>query len=322
MTKRHRAVAAVLLGVGSLLLALTFRLALHQQSSDFDQIVIGARRALSGQTPYTKTPLPGLEWPIYYPMPALVLGLPFIALPLAWSHAIFSGVSGACFGWAMSADGESKLFAIATWPYILSVSLGQWGPLLMATTAIPALAWVALAKPNLGLALGSGFAPNWVRRPALRTNLSVSAVLILVSFLLRPAWIQEWIGVLSTPTPHLIMPIRVVGGFLLVLTLFRWRRPEARTLAALSLVPQTFSSYDSLLVFIVPKTPRQALLLVASTTIVTAIVGYIGPAGTYAETVRRFAPLRIALVYVPAIAMILMRPNEAPDEQRSSRPGT
>lgn len=211
----------------------------------------------------------------------------------------------------MSAEDDAKSFAVATWPYILSVRLGQWGPLLMATTAIPALGWVAAAKPNLGFALGAGFAPNWVRRPVLWFNVFMLALLLAASFMLRPTRIGEWIGGLPTPTPHLVMPIRAVGGFVLLFALVRRRRPEARTMATLSLVPQTFSSYDSLLVFIVPQTRRQALVLVTATTLVTAIVGYVGPAATYAETVRRFTPLRIAAVHLPAVAMILMRQNVA-----------
>ena len=94
-------------------------------------------------------------------------------------------------------------------------------------------------------------------------------------------------------------------------------------LAAIAFVPQTFSSYDSLLVFLVPRTRRQSLVLVAATTIVTAIVGYVGPAATYAETVRRFAPWRIALVYLPALAIILLRGHGrlAENPTRSSTPG-
>jgi len=308
MTARRRAVAALAVGIGSFGLALGFRLVFHQQSSDFDQIVLGARRALSGVTPYTLTPLPGLQWPIYYPLPALLLGAPFLMLPMAWAHATFCGISGACFGWAMSADGDAKLFALATWPYVLSVSLGQWGPLLMSTTAMPALGWLAFVKPNLGLALGIGYGDRWLRRPAFWSNVAVVSLLLVASFVLRPQWVREWIGVLSTPTPHLIMPIRATGGFLMLLALFRWREPAARTLAALAFVPQTFSSYDSLLVFLVPKTRREALVLVAATTAVTAIVGYVGPAASYAETVRRFAAWRICLVYLPAIAIVLIRP--------------
>ena len=112
MTNRRRVVVAAVVGLASFGLALCFRIVLHQQSSDFDQIVVGARRALSGLTPYTAAPLPGLTWPIYYPMPALVLGLPFAGWSLPWAHAMFCGVSGVCFGWAMSADGDAKLFAL------------------------------------------------------------------------------------------------------------------------------------------------------------------------------------------------------------------
>jgi hypothetical protein len=307
MTTRHRAAAVIGVGLGSFALALCFRLVLHQQSSDFDQIVVGARRVVSGETPYTLTPLPGLQWPIYYPMPAVILGLPFIRCSLPLAHATFCGISGACFGWAMTGESGAKLFALGTWPYVLSVSLGQWAPLLMAATAIPMLGWLTIAKPNLGLALAAGYGSRWVRRPALWVNLVITAGLVAVSFALRPQWLTEWITVLSTPTPHLIMPVRVAGGFLLLLALVRWKEPEARTLAALAFVPQTFSSYDSLLVFLVPRTRRESLVLVAATTIVTGIVGYVGPAQTYAETVQRFAPLRIALVYLPAVAIILFR---------------
>ena len=309
MTTRRRAVAAVAIGAASFALALCFRLVFRQQSSDFDQIVLGARRILSGETPYTPTPLPGLQWPIYYPLPALLLGVPFMTLPVAWAHATFCGISGACFGWAMSADGDAKLLALATWPYVLSVSLGQWGPLLMATTAMPMLGWLAIVKPNLGLALGIGYGDRWLGRPAFWCNVAVVSLLLVASFILRPRWVGEWIGVLSTPTPHLIMPIRATGGFLLLLAFFRWREPAARTLATLAFVPQTFSSYDSLLVFLVPRTRRESLVLVAATTAVTAIVGYMGPGPTYGDTVRRFAVWRIFLVYLPAIAIILLRPT-------------
>jgi len=323
MTDRRRAAVAAAVGLASFGLAVCFRIVLRQQSSDFDQIVLGARRVLSGLTPYTTAPLPGLSWPIYYPMPALVLGVPFAGWSLPWAHATFCGVSGACFGWAMSADGDAKLFALGTWPYVLSISLGQWGPLLMAATTIPMLGWITIAKPNLGLALATGYGPRWLRRPAVWVNTFMVAALVVVSFLLRPSWLGEWLGVLSTPTPHLIMPIRIAGGFLLLLALIRWREPEARTLAALAFVPQTFSSYDSLLVFLVPRTRRQSLVLVAATTIVTAIVGYVGPAGTYAETVQRFAPWRIAFVYLPAVAIILLRGRSglAASPRPSSTPG-
>jgi len=306
---RTRATVAITIAVASFGLALMFRLAFNQQSSDFDQIVVGAQRALRGLTPYTATALPGLEWPIYYPMPALVLGLPFAFLSLPWAHAMFVGISAGIFAWASSADDGSKLLGIFTWPYVLTVSLGQWGPLLIASALLPGLGWIAIVKPNLGLALAAGYAPRWARGRSLWINLLALSTLVIGSFALRPGWVVEWLAVLRGPTTHMIIPLTILGGPVLLLALIRWRLPEARFLAALACMPQTFSSYDSLLLFLVTRTRREALVMVAATTVMTTIVALVGPASTYAETVHRFASLRIAVVYLPAVIIVLRRTN-------------
>jgi hypothetical protein len=290
-------------------LALVFRLVFKQQSSDFDQIVIGARRALAGLSPYSLVALPGLEWPIYYPMPAIVLGLPLAALSIAWAHAVFSGIGAGLFTWAASADGDAKLFGLFTWPFVLTVSLGQWAPLLMASAFLPGLGWLAIAKPNIGAAIAGGYGLGWTRGRTLWLNAAMAGVLMIASFALRPTWLGEWLSVIRQPTPHIITPLTVFGGPLLLLGLVRWREPDARFLAALACVPQTFSSYDAFLLFLVVRTRREALVLVAATTAMTAVVGVIGPAPTYAETVHRFASFRIAIVYLPALAIVLSRPT-------------
>jgi hypothetical protein len=306
---RTRLGVAFVVAAASFGLALTFRLVFKQQSSDFDQIVIGARRILVGQSPYTQTALPGLEWPIYYPLPAIILGFPFAWLSLAWAHAVFAGIGGGVFAWAASADGDAKLFSVFTWPYVLTVSLGQWGPLLMASALLPGLGWLVIVKPNIGTAVAAGYGVKWIRGRALWINALSASALLTGSFALRRTWFTEWLAVLRGPTSHMITPVAVFGGPLLLLAMVRWRRPEARFLAVLACVPQTFSSYDSLLLFLTVHTRRQALVLVAATTAVTAIIGLVGPAPTYAETVRRFASLRISLVYLPALAMIIAEPN-------------
>jgi hypothetical protein len=291
-------------------LVLTFRLVFGQRSSDFDQLVIGARRVMHGETPYTLSPLPGLEWPIFYPMPAIVFAVPFSYLSPAVSQAVFCGLTTGLCAWGLSKDGEAKLFSFATWSYVLSVSLGQWGPALMAAATIPALGWLVIAKPNVGAAIAAGYLPLWFRGRALAVNLSVGALLLIASFWMRPTWLTEWRAVLSLPTPHLIVPLSIFGGPLLLLALLRWRRPEARMLAVLACVPQTFSSYDSLILFLVVRTRREALFLAACSLIVTAYVAVVGVAPTYAETVHRFAPVRLWLLYLPMVALILTRRNE------------
>jgi hypothetical protein len=44
--------------------------------------------------------------------------------------------------------------------------------------------------------------------------------------------------------------------------------------------------------------------------VMTTIVALVGPAPTYAETVHRFASLRIAVVYVPAVIIVLRRTGQ------------
>jgi len=114
------------------------------------------------------------------------------------------------------------------------------------------------------------------------------------------------------------VPASVFGGPLLLLALLRWRRPEARLLAVLACVPQTFSSYDSLILFLAVRTRREGLFLAACSLLVTAYVAMKGPAPTYAETVHRFAPIRLWVLYLPAVAMVLMRRNAADDEVAAS----
>ena len=307
---RTRAAIAIAGAAISVSLVLIFRVVLGQHTSDFDQLLVGAQRVTTGQTPYTLAPLPGLEWPIFYPMPAIVLAMPVMYLAPAVAQSVFCGLTPGLCAWGLSKSGGAKLFGVGTWSYVLSISLGQWGPALMAAATIPALGWLAMAKPNIGLAVAAGYSFQWLKGRALAVNLVIGAALLLASFWLRSGWVQEWRAVLSLPTPHLILPLRIFGGPFLLLALLRWRRPEARLLTVLACVPQTFSSYDALILFLAVRTRREALLLVSCSLIVTAYVALKGPAPTYAETVHKFALVRLWLLYIPVLAMILTRRNE------------
>lgn len=303
-------VAAIVATIASSGGVLIFRMALHQQAADFDQIVIGARLALSGATPYTLTPPSHLSWPIYYPLPALLFALPFVGLSLPWAHAIFFGLSAGLAAWVLSERGIAQLYAFATWPFMLSLSLGQWTPLLIAASGIPALGWVAVAKPNLGIALGAGYGPRWIERRSLWVNVLALSLLISASFVIRPSWVGEWLALVRAPHPHILVPLTVPGGALLLFAVVRWRRPEARFLAALACVPQTFSSYDSLLLFLAVRTSGEGIALALLMLVVTGVIGVVGVAPTYGETVHRLAWIRVCVVYLPTLAMVLRRPNQ------------
>ena len=122
-----------------------------------------------------------------------------------------------------------------------------------------------------------------------------------------PAWPKWWLASLHARTE---MTPRVLGkGFLIVLAVLRWRRPEARLLIALALIPQTPNWYEALPLHLIPATYRQSLAysLVSS-------LGYV-IAGCSFGTIRR-APtsdvgsMMVAFAYLPALALVLRRKNE------------
>jgi hypothetical protein len=100
------------------------------------------------------------------------------------------------------------------------------------------------------------------------------------------------------------------AGVLLLATLLRWRRPEARLLAALACVPQTPGFYDHVLVFVVPQTTRESLVLAVMTFAVYFAVAFASPFDTFQQWGDFVANATLVFIYAPAAIMVLRRPNE------------
>jgi hypothetical protein len=92
--------------------------------------------------------------------------------------------------------------------------------------------------------------------------------------------------------------------------LAKWRRPEARLLAALACVPQTPTFYDHVFVFVVPRTSRETLVLVVLTFAVYFAVAFAPTFTTFQQWGDFVAAATILFVYAPAVIMVLRRPNE------------
>src|SRR5690606_18650319 len=134
----------------------------------------------------------------------------------------------------------------------------------------------------------------------------------LVALLARPDWVLEWIASLRTKE-FVSAPITNPGGPLVLLALLRWRRPEARVLAALACVPQTPSVYDLVPLLVIPRTMREVSVLALLTSALFSISVALGPYTSFndfAHTLERWA---IWVVYIPALLMVLRRPNVATD---------
>jgi hypothetical protein len=100
------------------------------------------------------------------------------------------------------------------------------------------------------------------------------------------------------------------AGVLLLAAVARWRRPEARLLTALACIPQTPTFYDHVLVFVVARTARESLVLVVLTFAVYFAVAFAAPFETFQQWGDFVANATNALIYAPAVIMVLRRPNE------------
>ena len=276
--------------------------------SDFDQLWASARALLEHKSPYDVVGPRGAflwKWPLYYPLPAVVLVAPLGLLQVVAARVVFAAVSAGLFAFAITRDGFGRLLTLLSISFITAVELVQWSPLLAAGMLLPWLGWVAVAKPNLGAAMAAYAAS----RTALAILFVGSAILIGVSFVILPGWVGEWWANVRS-APHFVAPIVRPGGILLLAVLAKWRRPEARLLAALACVPQTPTFYDHVLVLLVARGTRESLVLVALTLAVYFSVAFAAPFDTFQQWGDFVANATLWLVYVPAAIIVLRRPNE------------
>lgn len=316
MTVRERSAPTIIervmvaLAVG-LLAALWIRshaLSAPDFKSDFDQVWVGARALLDGKNPYLAVGPDApfkWKWPLYYPLPALILTSPLALVPVMWARMLFGGLGAALFAFAISRDGWSRWPILLSVTFYVSVDLVQWSLFLAAAYYLPVLSIAACGKPNFGVPLlaGARDARSWIW-------LVVSAtVLLAASFLWRASWMTEWLQNVRV-APHFIPPIARRGGFLLLLALLRWKRPEARWLFALALIPQAPSFYDQLLLVAVCTRWWETALLSLCTYVLFFFVGANLPQPDYLAWGRLVGDATVWFCFLPMLALLLFRPNE------------
>lgn len=312
--RRPPAVGATIVGTLALLLALGRALREPGWATDFDQFHFAARALLRGGNPYTQIGPEGAfrwDWPLYYPLPTVLLVVPFAWLPVAAGRVAFAAVSGGVLGAAACRNGYWRLPLCLSASFLIAIFRSQWSPLVTSAFFLPWAALFLAAKPNVALAVVAGARS----RRHLAWMLGLGAVLGAVSVVVRPGWIIDWVSVQFT-REFISAPVVNPGGFLLLAALFRWRRPEARILAVLACVPQTPSLYDLLPLFVIPRTLRETTVLSLLTTALFLVVVVSGPFeafNTYVHVLERWA---IFVVYLPALWMVLRRPNVPTDPPR------
>jgi hypothetical protein len=309
-TITERLVVALVLGATAAAVNY-FRAAEKGGISDFTPLWYGARMLLQGQNPYLLIGPHGLietPTPLVYPAPAFVSVIPLTVFSFHTAAAVFVFLSTALLAWGITADGWHRLPIFPSVAFLTSAQLGQWSILMTAALFIPAVALVAVAKPQASL-------PVVGSTSSRRTLLAAAGgglILVATSFWLLPDWPREWLKLIGS-TDYFTPPILRVGGVLVALVLVRWRRQEAWLIFIAACMPQTWYPYNGLLLLAVAATYREACVLSLFSSASWMAVYLFVPGEMRSEQTRAtWSAVLLATSYLPAVIIVLRRPNRGP----------
>jgi transcriptional regulator with XRE-family HTH domain len=241
----------------------------------------------------SKTAVSRYERDIDVPREATLEKLAAIRLDVA--HVAFVTTGTALLAWRLTRDALWPLWIFASPSFLFAALLGQWSPWLTIGALVPSAGFLLAAKPTLGLAC-------WLYRPT-RRHVWTGLALVALSLAVVPTWPMRWLDNLGEVIQH-PAPITYQWGPLLALALLRWRTREAWFLLAMACVPQLLFFADQLPLFLVCRTRREALAFVGWG--MAVLIVFLTPA-----FVGYAAPWALAACYLPALAIVLRRPNTA-----------
>jgi hypothetical protein len=298
---RQRYAFVAVTGLVTALYVVHLRLPHPERLSDLAQVLVGARAWLHGGNPYQAVQAwAAWPFPLLYPFTAVIAAAPLTVFPTWAAEALFAGCSTALLAWGLTHDPRDypKLLVFTSAPFIHGVVLNQWSPLLAGAVLVPWAGFVLACKPNIGLALLIAF-------PRFATAASAAALAAL-SFLLWPGWAADWRTALAG-APNAVSVIGLPGGVLLLLAAIRWRRPEARLLLAMSVVPHTTLPYEALPLFLIPRTWTEAWVLWAGSAAALLGQSVTGPYASQMAWVRAGGAWLLCCAYLPCLVFVLRR---------------
>jgi hypothetical protein len=183
---------------------------------------------------------------------------------------------------------------------IYALQTAQFSPLLTGAALLPGLGVLLFCKPTIGLAL-------FIAQPS-RAAVVGALIAAVVGLALFPGWPREWL-VAARGGPQIVPLVTRAGGVFILLALLRWRRADARLLAAMAVIPHTPIPYEAIPLFLIPRTVGEGALLAGLTVAVKAGVAMGAPYATWNAAFDRSGQLMIVLLYLPCVFMVLRRPN-------------
>ena len=296
-------VAAGRPGLPLLVIGLTFvlgcRLLLYawmpDRTTDFDFLYEAAARLVRGENPYP----PATQW-FPYPLPAVLLAVPFTAIPLGLARSIFDVLVGWAFVYALWRYRRSyALLALMSGAYLFAMANGQTTPLMVAATLVPALGFLLAVKPNTSASL-------WIAWPSLRALVGVG-VFLLLSLVVLPSWPVDWWMALPLDNTQLMPPFLRPFGFVLLLAAIRWRSPEGRLLLATAFIPQSTLPYELVPLALIPANRLEMGIYVAGSWIAVVAAGGLQLSHSVAEWTATGWVVTLCAVYLPMLYLVLRR---------------
>jgi hypothetical protein len=265
--------------------------------TDFDLLYNAAVQLIRGENPYPTA--------MRYPLPAVLLAVPFTAIPLGPARLIFDVLVGWAFVYALwRSRGTFAILAVLSGAYLFAMLNGQTTPLMLAASLIPALGFLLAVKPNTSAAL-------WLARPSRMAVLGVSAFLLL-SLLVLPSWPLDWWTALQQDNTDLVPPVLRPFGLVLLLAALRWRSPEGRLLLAIAFIPQNALPYELVSLALIPANLVEMGIYVAGSWIAVAVA---------ADQTAASWPATLGAVYLPMLYLVLRPVLSLSFLRRSSKRG-
>jgi len=259
----------------------------HQDAADFRWALHLAQRLLARQNPYDTR----LE---QYPLTAAFFALPFLRLQPEVAAGFFWGISSFLLAFGLTRDGYTRLLIFLAYPYWAGILTVQWSPIIAAGAFFPLLLPVTMAKPQIGL-------PVFLTRLS-RRGLAACAVLGGLSLVVMPNWPLFWWR--QTGNYEHFIPLLVLPGALLLLALLRYRDRDALLLFLAALMPQRWF-FDSFILWLIPRSRREIVWTVFFSWGAGIWRWYHIP-HTFTEVGR----CTVILLYLPMLAVVLLRPRE------------
>jgi hypothetical protein len=264
---------------------------------DFHWSWLAAKALASGQNPYGTGSV--------YPLPAFLAALPFTLFRSDVATSLFSGLTSALLAWVVTRESYARVPLFLSAAFAHGAVQGQWSMLLAAALFAPALSAVGAIKPNIGIGL-LAYRPTWGTAAAM-------IAFAALGLLLMPDWPKQWLATLGGPimsgTAIHHSPIRSPGGIIALLALWRWRRPEARLLAAMAVVPQSPFVYEVLPLFVIARSRVETYALVIGTDVALAAYALL-PRNDPVAFFRNNGIAIFVSVYLVALILVLRRANE------------